>query len=409
MPRTVTVYRDSRASFHVYAGAGSTTPLANVLEVETNEGPDMQVPTGRFVLAGGIIGTGLDFWTQIRISMGATRDTEVDSLIGFIPEEGFDYQADPRGVTVHVEHPMGWLKDTFAPENPTDPEDPDEPGISLVGGGAGATDRAQVIDLLTRAGLGSWFSAGQIGGNPHLLGTEAGDDALGSKAQFVWKKGQSAMAYIEELDKVSRGFRTFGIAATGMIVRRQISAVPVSGTRPITFTEGVDIFKGARATHTTTDAFNACIFEGYDDGTGKIRAFASAAHPHPRPGQALRIYRKSSPLVEQQSAGDPTKGFDADSLAIYYVQEKNHIKLRSTFTTPRDDYVEGGLTVGYVANIRQEIAQNMTAIHCRRTWRPGEGFTAGYTLQANAAVGAGGASLPITLQPGAYIGAGQVV
>src|SRR5688500_17001389 len=133
-------YRNSLGSFHVYAGAGSTTPLANVLEAEVNEGPDMQVPTGRFVLAGGIIGTGLDFLARIRISMGATAATEVDSLIGYIPEEGFDYDADPRGVTVHVQHPLGWALDTFAPENPTDPEDPDEAGISLVGGGTGATD-----------------------------------------------------------------------------------------------------------------------------------------------------------------------------------------------------------------------------------------------------------------------------
>jgi hypothetical protein len=61
--------------------------------------------------------------------------------------------------------------------------------------GGPATDQDIVAAVLTKAGVS--FSGGNIGGTGQLLGTVA-DDA------FMWRVGQSALDYIDAVDKSAR-------------------------------------------------------------------------------------------------------------------------------------------------------------------------------------------------------------
>jgi len=173
-------------------------------------------------------------------------------------------------------------------------------------------------------------------GNIEDTGTVVGQSSVPAIPAWSWKVGQTALGYVQEIDKVAR-MRTFE-SIGGTIYRRRITGWP-GGEQEYTFTEAVDIFSG-RGSRSIIGLKDAVEVQGLDPGTGIGPVFASI----PSGGGSVWEHFSSS-LIERADPGDSlTSGFTCADVATDIYAEVNRVTVRLTLTTPRDDVIGPGQT-----------------------------------------------------------------
>jgi hypothetical protein len=382
---------------------GSPLSAARLLSVEWEEGFDL--PVARATITYMDVPTGHEFGNLVTITAGATNGTSALRFSGRIAED-FDYQPDEPSTIVSVPC-VGHLHRAERYKTPTNTNTPEVPGMDMVNGGAGATDRAQVMAVLDACGLSSHYSAANIGGWSNLLGTQTGTATKGVRQHFVWKVGETGLSYIQKLDAIGLGYRTFD--SGGSIVRRRIIARPHPTTSAATFTEGVDIFKGGRGRHSIRETANRVTAAGFNYGDGPVQWTATGVHPKAATTGVSYVDweppQNPNPMIEKVQPSDPGTGRSAREVAEWHLMDRNHVRLEPTFTTYRDDVLGAGDTIS-VEWPAVEMGQTFWVRHLRDRVDD-EGWTRELQCTAPAQVGAGGAALPLELFYGAYIGAGH--
>jgi hypothetical protein len=221
--------------------------------------------------------------------------------------------------------------------------------------GYGHSDEVMVTTILFIAGLATATdpAADGILGTGRTLGSVCGGKG------FEWDKGSSALSWIESLEQVTLGYRTFD-AMDGTIKRQQISTVP-SATADWTFTEGVDIFRASES-ETILDTRNEVVVSGWNGDKTERTYTARGTNPWlvgtEAGGTATQWYlsqRIDSPMIEQSDTIGGTAGISAREVASWQLAELNRRVERVTLTTPRDDLVQPGQTVAIAAPIRLGI------------------------------------------------------
>lgn len=190
--------------------------------------------------------------------------------------------------------------------------------------GGPATDEQIARAVLDVVGVS--YAPGNIGGTGIVRGVSA---AVG----YTWRKGESALEYLQRLSKASIGFKMVETIG-GDIFRTQVLGVP-DGAPDYTFTEGVDIFEGAHTQVTTFDTYTAWQVTGFDygDGLGPVTyAYPSSLSNGDIP------YAFSSEMIESDTDSDPRGGISAQTVLGYIRGESDHaITKVSGLVTPRDD------------------------------------------------------------------------
>jgi len=240
-------------------------------------------------------------------------------------------------------------------ENPTQ--------LDMSNAGVGATDEVLVSTALYYCNLaGAWTPADAptamtgIGGTGKTLGTVAKDRA------FSWFAGASGIAFIDMLDGVCLGYRTYD-TFDGTIKRTQITTIPAA-SGSATFTEHVDILA---ATDTTTilEASNRVIVSGFAGmlGNAPISYTASGGNSF-LVVDGVQWYVTSnlgSATIEKQNTADAGDGLSCEEVANWLLDERNRYRERVELTTPRDDVIEPGNTIAVVSPTR-------LGIDSRRFW-----------------------------------------
>jgi hypothetical protein len=186
--------------------------------------------------------------------------------------------------------------------------------------GGPATDEDIVDAVLTLVGVD--LLGGTIGGTGTLMGTVA-------PGEFTWNENETALEYIQRIDSISLGYRTFESAA-GQIYRTQISSRP-SGSPDFTFTEGVDIREG-HSGRTVQEAYNAARVGGYAVGDFP---FQGGANPD-------RVFSFTSSMIERRAEISGGDGISCEAVALYWLGELNREVVRLTMVTPRADLIGPG-------------------------------------------------------------------
>lgn len=216
-------------------------------------------------------------------------------------------------------------------------------GRDLAYGGAGRTDQQMVTELLQASGVQNL----SIGGLGRTLGTVATD-------QFVWDTRQSALDFIEELDAISLGYRTFN-TPYGATTRQLVSGIPPDAP-VVTFTEGVDIER-ASAQVSWADTVNEWTVSGYDE-----RTFTTTGIPDLLPPGVTAVPRGfSSSKIERSLATEAGSGISCEEVAKYLVTETNRVRRIVRFTTPRGDFLFPGIVVGVLVPTRLGVGRSSTA------------------------------------------------
>jgi hypothetical protein len=204
----------------------------------------------------------------------------------------------------------------------------EEKGLHLFDlAGGPATDQAIVQAVLDYIGLDT--NGGVIGGTGRVMGATGPEE-------FVWKKDESALDYIQRIDKVSAGYRTFETAG-GAIYRTQISSRP-SGTPDFTLTEGVDIASGT-STRTVRDAYNAVRVAGYDVGDyADPRVFyIEESNPFQGGSNPTRVFDHTDKMIERRAESSPGSGMSCEAMCNFFLGEYNREVVKVSLTTPRAD------------------------------------------------------------------------
>jgi len=187
-----------------------------------------------------------------------------------------------------------------------------------------ATDQAIAQAVLTIAGVP--FSSSNIGGTGIVRGTSAA-------IAYTWRKGESALEYLNRLSKASLGYKMIE-TTNGAVFRTQVLGTP-SGSPDFTLTEGVDIFEGAHTQIETFDTYSAWSVTGFDygDGLGAV----SYSNPGVLPAGVVP-YAFSSEMIESATDADLRGGISAQTVCAYVQGESNRPITKVTgLQTPRDD------------------------------------------------------------------------
>ncbi len=237
----------------------------------------------------------------------------------------------------------------------------DPPGIDMTNNGAGQTDVQMINSVLATAGLTG--RVGTIGGKNYLLGT-----MVKAFEQFVWRRGQSALEYIEYLDGMFF-FRTYE-TPSGTINRQQVSQlVPPFYTLQYTLNENVDILDGATIQRDIEHIRNRVEVQGWDDGSGQnVFIGYTSASPLP-PGIAYETENIASALIERTNYADPGDGLSCEEVANWWLTELQNPMLQATVSTWRDDPFKPGdivyLNCPHLLGVNQ--AMTLTHVECEVT------------------------------------------
>lgn len=309
----------------------ATVPLTEIFSARVSLGFDLQV--GQAVVQVPVLTAQMVMWAYVTIKLYASTAVGViTSFEGWITE--IDYTLWPRSVGLVC---SGLLIRADTKHNPA------VAGTDLVGAN-GATDQSIVTAVLNACGLvmgaGPGYVNGTIGGTGVTLGAFA-------RQNFLWAEGESGLAYIQRLDEVCLGYRTFDDVA-GQINRKLISVVPTAS--PVaTFTEGLDIESGTTQ-ETVTAIRNRVVVTGYDQGLGGGPSTSSAQQisnfiPTVFGAAQYVSQQVSSPLIERALAADPGPGLSCEDVATYTLTQTNRKQTKTTFVTPRDDVISPGDTI----------------------------------------------------------------
>jgi hypothetical protein len=202
------------------------------------------------------------------------------------------------------------------------------------------TDADMVVWLLGQCGLtGRIDPTNGIGGTERILGAIFPEP-------FTWRRGASALSFMEDLDKGGPGFRTYE-RLNGIIARQQTSPrVPFNSNR-ITFTEGADIFEDATLNRSAIDEKNRVLVTGFDDGKYANSFVSVFAIDHLPPGVPFETDTTSSPMLEVATEADVIggAGLSCEAVAAWRQQEVQSEIIEATFSTWRDDAISPGDTV----------------------------------------------------------------
>jgi hypothetical protein len=310
--------------------------LTNVLSVSATFGFDQRVPEAR-VTVPVRPGTGghLD---SLVIAAGASIGTSRTIFSGRSIE--FDYRLWPRSVTIVG---RGELYKALTYVNEQDPNGDGDVGLFLEDfvGASSATDQDIVAAVLTQAGVS--FSGGNIGGTGQLLGTQAPD-------VFLWRVGQSALDYIDAIDKISAvadppGFyRTF--ETVGGVIHRSLIGGRPRGTADATYTEGTDISSGG-SSRSVLDLYNFVRVTGYDYGDGSgASTFTLEGSNDFQPITEPHVLRFGSQMIERETMAEAGDGMSCEEVAIALSADVNREVVRiQGLDTPKDDHIGPGATV----------------------------------------------------------------
>jgi len=224
---------------------------------------------------------------------------------------------------------------------------PNPNGLTLTDllGGPG-TDQAIVTAVLAALGIAN---IGTIEGTGITRGSLA-------PSAFTWNRGVSGLAYLRELDRGSVGYRM--VEEGEDISRRFLSRRPVI-TPDATFTEGVDIFSGARTTKTDLDRYSAWAVSGFNYGDDSDPVYSV----DPDPPGAVPIRTLQSDMIERTLDASPGVGLSAEAVRQFLQDEEDHDRLFvRSLSTPRDDVIAIGDTHLIASLARLGINENMVVV-----------------------------------------------
>jgi hypothetical protein len=312
---------------------------------------------------------GLQAWSDVQIDIGASQSEQRLRFRGLLVDINYDLW--PRAVTLQCRGPLYRAEYT---------RQSNEGGMSFAASGLGTPDEDQVSTVLSECGITDM----DIDGTGVAIGSIAIDEV-------VWEEGQTGLAYIERLDEVSLGFRTYD-APGGTVIRRQVSPRPAA-TAALTFTEGVDIFSASRQ-RTPVDTYNRAMVTGYDNGDGPVFAYRQQASPSLPPGIEFRTMELSSNLIERTDEGSPGAGLTAAEIAEWKVLENNILRERVPFDTPRGDLIVPGMTIQVQSPERLQTSANYWVQSVTASYS-----TAGEFTQSIIAIGGPGSTSDIEAPP----------
>jgi hypothetical protein len=308
------------------ASIGGST-VANAFAARASLGYDMSYGTASIDIAGEWPGG--NFGDQVDIFvMGEHWFSGVLAQV--------DYTLYPRQITAQARGRMSVLSQV-RPPGEINPQE----GFYLddfVGGPA--SDEAIVSAVLDIAGVNT--NGGNIGGTGITLGTIAPEE-------FAWKSNENALSYIQRIDQISLGYRTFE-STGGSVFRSQVSTLPDSGS-DFTFTEGEDIVSASN-TRSTQEAYDTVRVSGYAIGDFfDPRIFVV--------GGGTRLFEFSSPMIERRAESSAGEGISCEALANYWLNELDRVLVKLRMTTPRNDNIGPGQVHNIQASTRLGQSGNL--------------------------------------------------
>lgn len=295
--------------------------LTDVVSVRCSFGFDIRTAEAEVRIAGDLP-SWIEPWQNISIAAGASPSTVRTRFEGFIAP--ITYELFPKRRALVCKGRL-LLAERYA--------NPVEEGTDLSNAGAGQTDQQMVTYILQQCGLGPYATS--IGGTGRTLGTVARDHG------YLWAEGETALSFIEKLDEVCLGYRTFETIG-GTIVRQKISLIPAT-TALYTLTEGVDIIQASR-TSDPVPARSRVRVTGYDPGMGVGPPSYVAVGTGSDPSQA--VYTLSSPLIEFELTSEiiSNTGLACQEIAEWLLGEYNRVHEQFEIVTYRDDTFAPGQT-----------------------------------------------------------------
>ncbi len=221
----------------------------------------------------------------------------------------------------------------------------------LTGGSAADEVIARaVLDI-----VGVSYDSGKIGGTGVVRGATAPDG-------YTWRKGETAIDYLQRLSKASLGFKM--VESTDFnIYRTQVLGDPAGLPADFSFLEGVDIFDSAHTQRETFDTFVAWEVTGFDygDGLGPV----TFRDPDPIPDGVIP-YSFSSEMIERDTEADPRSGISCEAVLSYVRDQSNHelVKIQG-FQTPRDELIGPGNIIS-VNSGRLGVTQSLWCLSVTR-------------------------------------------
>ncbi len=276
-------------------------------------------------------------WSIVTIEMGATRSTSAVRFVGFLIEQYWTLY--PRFVRLTC---RGFLIKAQITQCNT------PGGVDMSNGGVGAKDEDQVSTMLDNCGLTTDVVGRDIGGTGTLIGTVA-------TSQDRWNDRESGQSFIDKLDAISLGYRTFDTIG-GTIRRAQITANP-QPSAAFTFTEGVDIYRATNQ-DTILEARNRVVVTGFNLGSLTVSDTQQQASPFIPSPTGYVTQEISNPLIERSLAADAGDGLSCEDVAKWQLGELNRDLSRVVFTTHRDDPVAPGTTIAVAAPDRLGVSRN---------------------------------------------------
>jgi hypothetical protein len=206
-------------------------------------------------------------------------------------------------------------------------------------------DAEMIAYVLEKCGLSSRI--GTILGTAYTLGSVSLN-----WNQFVWRRRQSGLEFIDTLDQVCLGLKTFEALRSGAhtIERAQITPLAPFDSTSWTFWEGRDLFEGSTMDRNNRLTRNRVIVEGWDLGNVRISWMKSKDMPDPGPpGVDFMTEYVSSPLIAVGPSGNPALGISAEDVATWKLEELGQIYLEGRFITWRDEPLSAGQRIYLVA------------------------------------------------------------
>jgi hypothetical protein len=333
------------------------TPVADsVLSARTQLGYNLAVAQGEVSLTE--LPAGCGPFSTVVISMGAAVGTTAVRFTGYVTQ--IEHELYPKTVKMTC---RGNLQKAETYTAMTDVDMTSYAYYLINGGTFGHHDETMVATVLYIVGLlddpisGETVPA-EIGGTGLVMGTTA---EQGNSA-FTWDTGTSGLSYIQKLDAICLGYRTFELA-DGSIVRQQISALPAVSASA-TFTEHVDIYR-ATALDTILEAKNRIKVNGYQKNkTNKVEDEVTVTADDTNfwlqilSGGTVQWYVQqaiSSGLIEKKLTADAGDGLSCQQVAAWQLAELNVRRLRVNLTTHRDTNIAPGATIAVAAPTRLGI------------------------------------------------------
>lgn len=315
--------------FRVLAGGEE---LDGVIGGSVDLGMDIAVPTATVTL---LTDPGISHYTEIQIIAGAGQNN-IGRFRGLLRTKGYnlrgEYTLQLRGMLSRAEEYQQPAGDPIISDV--------EPGLPL---------RLLIPNDLTTdenivlAALNQVPSLSVDPADIHGTGT-----VLGGLAEFdlTWNMRQTALDYIQNIDRVSLGYRTFE-SLDGRIYRVQVFGYPNSNQEHL-FQEGYDIWE-ADGTRTVEQLYNAAYVEGYNLGGSGIIALQVQESNDFQPESQPHVFQFSSPLIERIEDEELGFGFSCRSVANWLLSEYNREVVRVNLTTFRDWELGPGQTIGVLS------------------------------------------------------------